>query len=155
MFPMAHMGLPLLPFLTSGRFPRWAPLIALGGLLPDLIDKPLGHLILPENNGRIFAHTLLFALILFASGLLWAKVMPLAYGVVFHHLLDFVYKEPDPTLWPFLGPFAYSDFEYATWIDHLFQPLNLIGEVAGSALLAWWFIGWLNARRCPSKTIYN
>ena len=38
------------------------PLAALGAILPDLVDKPLGHLLLQEtlDNGRIFGHSLLF-----------------------------------------------------------------------------------------------
>lgn len=155
MFPLAHMGLPLLPFLTSRRFPIWAPLIALGGLLPDLIDKPLGHLVLPENNGRIFAHTLVFAFAVISLGIVWSKVMPIAYGVIFHHILDFVYLEPTSTLWPVYGPFRYTDFQYITWLEHLVQPLSLVGEMAGAALFAWWFVGFIGRRRGASKTIYN
>lgn len=43
-----------------------------GALLPDLVDKPLGLLILSESvgSGRIFLHTLLFLLVLLITG--WA-----------------------------------------------------------------------------------
>jgi hypothetical protein len=58
MMPIGHLGIPMLPFLFKND-PDWdIRLLILGSLLPDLIDKPLGHIILPENNGRIFAHTL-------------------------------------------------------------------------------------------------
>jgi membrane-bound metal-dependent hydrolase YbcI (DUF457 family) len=127
----------------------------LGALLPDIIDKPLGHLILPQNNGRIFAHTILFALIVFTIGLLWQKAMPLAYGVITHHLLDNMYLDPVSSLWPLMGPFESSDFSYMTWLDHLVRPIGFLGEVAGLALIAWWSLGYLRRRPRTSKTIYN
>ncbi|OEU51521.1 MAG: hypothetical protein BA871_09955 [Desulfuromonadales bacterium C00003096] len=39
--------------------------IAIGVILPDLIDKPIGRILLGESvaNGRLFGHTLLFVLI--------------------------------------------------------------------------------------------
>jgi hypothetical protein len=38
--------------------------IAIGAILPDLIDKPIGRILLGESvaNGRLFGHTLLFVL---------------------------------------------------------------------------------------------
>jgi len=38
--------------------------VALGAILPDLIDKPIGRILLGESvaNGRLFGHTLLFVL---------------------------------------------------------------------------------------------
>jgi hypothetical protein len=40
--------------------------VALGAILPDLIDKPIGRILLGESvaNGRLFGHTLLFILLL-------------------------------------------------------------------------------------------
>ena len=40
--------------------------IALGAILLDLIDKPIGRILLGESvaNGRLFGHTLLFVLLL-------------------------------------------------------------------------------------------
>ena len=37
-------------------------ILMMGSLLPDIIDKPVGRLLLRDtlNNGRIFSHTLLF-----------------------------------------------------------------------------------------------
>jgi hypothetical protein len=45
-------------------------LIIIGSLLPDIIDKPVGMILLPLNNGRVFGHTLLFILILLLIGLI-------------------------------------------------------------------------------------
>jgi len=45
-------------------------LILLGLVVPDLIDKPLGVWLLRDalSNGRVFAHTLLFGVLLLAVG---------------------------------------------------------------------------------------
>lgn len=43
--------------------------VFIGALLPDMIDKPLGMILLPLHNGRVFAHTLLFALMLLSLSL--------------------------------------------------------------------------------------
>ncbi|HCJ79622.1 MAG TPA: metal-dependent hydrolase, partial [Desulfotomaculum sp.] len=43
----------------------------LGSILPDIIDKPLGLILLRYNlgDGRAFAHTLIFPILLFIIGL--------------------------------------------------------------------------------------
>lgn len=43
-----------------------------GSILPDLIDKPLGYIVLGEslNWGRIYAHTLVFTLIICIMGVI-------------------------------------------------------------------------------------
>lgn len=87
-------------------------LVALGALLPDLIDKPIGRIIFSDafnNNGHIYAHTLLFALALIVPGAyLLARVADprlLAVGVaVLTHLLsDPVTHAPENLFWPLLG----------------------------------------------------
>jgi hypothetical protein len=138
MFPLAHAGIPLLPLLASGRMPKGAWLIVLGGLLPDLIDKPLGHAILPENNGRIFAHTLAFALVLFLGGMAFPKVMFLAYGVLSHLILDQVFLDPGAALWPLYGGFEATDFSPDTWFLALKDPLVVSLELVGAAGLGVW-----------------
>jgi hypothetical protein len=46
-------------------------LVLIASILPDIIDKPLGGVILKESvgNGRIYAHTFLFLLFLFGLGM--------------------------------------------------------------------------------------
>jgi len=46
-------------------------LVLIGSVLPDIIDKPIGIYLFREtfDNGWVFAHTLLFFLILFLVGL--------------------------------------------------------------------------------------
>ena len=83
----------------------------IGAILPDLIDKPLGHLIFRPQiaNGRIFAHTLLFFLILFITGL-WlyrrrqkSWLITLAMASLGHIILDDIWNSPVTMFWPLLG----------------------------------------------------
>ena len=55
--------------------------IIIGSMLPDIIDKPLGMFILGDtfSNGRIFAHTLLFFIILFSLYFNYKQIV-LSYG---------------------------------------------------------------------------
>jgi hypothetical protein len=77
-------------------------LVLLGSLLPDIIDKPVGLLILGNffKNGRIFCHTLLFSLLILVAGsygygwhrstsLLWV-----GFGSLTHLVLDEMWRSP-------------------------------------------------------------
>ena len=70
------------------------PWIVIGSLLPDIIDKPLGRIILAETigSGRIFAHTLLFGALLGLAGYyLYHKgqdKLLIVAGASFCHLLE-------------------------------------------------------------------
>ncbi|MEW6425296.1 MAG: metal-dependent hydrolase [Bacillota bacterium] len=83
----------------------------LGSLLPDIIDKPLGGLVFKATlgNGRIYAHMLIFLLLLVGTGIFfWVKykrpgVLVLAGGSFFHHILDGMWHFPGTYLWPFYG----------------------------------------------------
>jgi hypothetical protein len=117
MFILGHIGITLGIFCFLNRlFPKknipvdfkW---IAFGALLPDFIDKPLGRIILAETigSGRIFAHTLLFGVLLglvayyafYRKG--W-KVPLIIAGASFCHLLeDEIWNSPRAFLWPLLG----------------------------------------------------
>jgi hypothetical protein len=66
MFIFGHIGITLGIAFIIFQFvlPRIG--IRLGAILPDLIDKPIGRILLGESvaNGRLFGHTLLFILLL-------------------------------------------------------------------------------------------
>jgi len=86
---------------------------ALGAILPDLIDKPLGYVILAGAGGygRIYTHTLLFPVLAMTVGLIlfWRFRSPVvlagAVGVASHQVLDTMWLYPRNWLYPFLGPF--------------------------------------------------
>ncbi len=131
MFPLAHLGFTSL--LSSRNIDL--KVLLLGALLPDLIDKPLGHILLPGNNGRIIAHTLLFSALLLLIGLAWKSALPLSLGVSMHQLLDSMYLSPESSLWPVLGPFPSTDFHISSWLDSLTDPFIIIAELVGLAIL--------------------
>ena len=88
------------------------------GLLPDLIDKPLGHVLLASSldNGRLVAHSLAFVLVLLVAGALLLRgrgpllAAVLALGVLSHQLLDAMWRDPSAWFFPFLGPFVPGHF---------------------------------------------
>ncbi len=76
MLLFGHLGITLGVYLGLGTFisrlrviidPRY---LAIGALLPDLIDKPIGRVIFASTlaNGRIIGHTLLFTLLIALTG---------------------------------------------------------------------------------------
>ena len=93
-------------------------LTAIGSMLPDLIDKPLGHIILNSSIdfGRIYAHSgLFFAAILIVAIAYHQKkgswiVMGLAAGVLSHLALDSMWEMPVTLFYPFLGDFGVHHF---------------------------------------------
>ena len=92
-------------------------LLAIGAILPDIIDKPLSWFVLPEalDTSRLIAHTLLFPLLLLVVWRLFLGrrlnfLLPLAIGSALHLLLDGMWGMPNTLLWPFMGwDFVYGD----------------------------------------------
>jgi membrane-bound metal-dependent hydrolase YbcI (DUF457 family) len=103
---------------------RWVIPFALGAVLPDLIDKPIGNLFFSGvfGNGRIFLHSLpLFCLLLVMGMVVWKywahpAVLAVALGIFSHQVLDLMWQDPTDWFFPFLGPFRYSqggDYAFA------------------------------------------
>lgn len=99
---------------TSGRLSPVSPIdyrfLLLGAILPDLIDKTVGMVLLREQvaNGRIFSHTLLFAMLLLHTGFLLSgegrrMFLSLFIGVSFHIAFDGMWLHPHTLLWPLYG----------------------------------------------------
>jgi len=127
MLLMAHLftgvviGLVLL--MLTGQ--KWTVLAAaVGAVYPDLVDKPLGHLLLSSelDNGRIFCHTRLFlgvcfliAYILYRYKGSWVGIA-FALGVLSHQYLDLMFFTPTSWLWPALGAFEHGFYpNYFSW----------------------------------------
>ena len=122
--------------------------IVLGALLPDIIDKPLGLILLPGilANGRTFLHTLLFLTLTVLAALLiyrqrrgmWG--IYIAFGVLAHFIMDAIWTDPVTFYWPFLGPFqthpGISAWILQSWIQSLIEePRLYIPEIAGFLIL--------------------
>lgn len=151
MLLFAHLGIAL----AAGRFAARAvrvnlAFLALGAILPDLIDKPLGDLIYgTPSMGRIYAHTILFLLILAAAAFYTRdiRLYSLAAGVMIHLVLDFMWKTPIILFWPLLGDFpTAAHLDSMSYVQMLLlglkNPLVLIPEILGLAYMI--FLGWEN-----------
>jgi membrane-bound metal-dependent hydrolase YbcI (DUF457 family) len=111
------------------------PVAALGAILPDIIDKPLGHILLQStiDSGRIYAHTLLFLGMVTMAGVaawkykLTPLILVLAIGVASHLVLDAMWDNPVTLFWPTLGPFAtyhYPEYFENSFITEITSPLE-------------------------------
>ena len=85
-------------------------LVAVGAMLPDVVDKPLGIYLLRRQlrSGRIYGHTLLLSLSLVVAGSLltgrWRhRLRSLGLGVGTHLLADDVMSSPRTLFWPLGG----------------------------------------------------
>jgi hypothetical protein len=113
-----------------------------GALLPDLIDKPLGLLLLAGSigSGRIFSHTLLFLLVLLIPGLFLLSrhrapaLFAVAVGVASHQVLDLMWEMPETWFYPFLGQFKPIPLE-GWFLQKLLLELQNPVEWASALLL--------------------
>jgi len=134
-------------------------LLFLGSMLPDIIDKPLGLYFLADqlSNGRIYAHTLLFALLLLLSGFALYLAgrntggLVLAGGVLAHLVLDGMWDTPHTFLWPLYG-FTFDKHPAGDWLPGIFEALTsepsvYIPEIIGALLLLAFFRQLLRDRR--------
>lgn len=105
MLLFAHLGLTL----AAGRFMMGrSGFLALGSMLPDIIDKPLGLLAFgTAEQGRTFGHTHLFLMVLatLAAYLKNVRMASVSVGVLAHLVLDSMWKSPVILFWPLLGNF--------------------------------------------------
>lgn len=136
--------------------------ILLGSMLPDIIDKLLGQLLLRDtfSSGRIFGHTLLFAgLIIIAGCYLYIRrrtisLLCLAYGTLAHLCLDEMWLNPRTLLWPMYGwSFGRADLSY--WLENVLAslvtvPKVYIPEIIGALILAAFFLNLIRQRRLYS-----
>ncbi len=159
MLLFGHLGVTLgIFFLLGFMIPRLREFIdfrylALGSMLPDIIDKPLGKLIFAQTlaNGRIIGHTLLFSLSLALLGfyIYWKKRNPgllaCAAGSFLHLLEDGMWANPSTFFWPLLGwnfPRGCPDYTgwayFARMFKRSFEPelsLCFISELLGMIVI--------------------
>ncbi|NLB00314.1 MAG: metal-dependent hydrolase [Methanomicrobiales archaeon] len=121
MFVACHLFLGLILGLAFARYlddRRLIGFAALGAILPDLIDKPIGHILLAEtlDSGRLFGHGLLFIALIAVAGvyLYWRResfaLLAVAAGVLSHQVLDAMWAIPVSWYFPFLGPYEPHEF---------------------------------------------
>jgi hypothetical protein len=136
MYILCHLAAGLIIGMILYWFFRDPVLIiaaGIGGIASDLIDKPLGHIILKNSidYGRIYAHGLVFlVIILICSIIVWYKYRSLSgiafsLGILSHQLLDRMWDEPVSWFYPFRGPFipeSYSNYFGNAFFLEIFNP---------------------------------
>jgi membrane-bound metal-dependent hydrolase YbcI (DUF457 family) len=109
-------------------------LVAVGALLPLIVDLPAGH--------RAFGHTLLFPVGLFAmvmllktgrSRLLRRRLLCVPIGVFVALVLSGAFTQDHVFLWPFLGRAGHQSLLPVWWVV-------VLEELAGVAA-GWWIVG--------------
>lgn len=124
----------VLAAITGDR--RMVALGAFGAVLPDLIDKPLGHIVLAGtvNYGRIYFHGLTILFLVLLAGLLIYRyrgrigLLAVAAGMASHQILDGMWRQPVEWFWPFLGPLPRHDYPEDFLRDAILRELSQPGE---------------------------
>jgi membrane-bound metal-dependent hydrolase YbcI (DUF457 family) len=129
-------------------------LLMVGALLSDIIDKPLGIFVFGStfHNGRIYAHTLLFLLVMAAAGYYLLKkrrqtwLITLAAGTFTHLICDEMWQATVTLFWPLLG-FKFPAYDMAGWFGNMFQaliskPYVYVSEAIGLGIVIW-YAAWL------------
>ncbi|MDH5372372.1 MAG: metal-dependent hydrolase [Acidimicrobiia bacterium] len=143
-----HLGGTILAFRYVFRDPNIdLRFLALGSVLPDLIDKPIGTILLADSfqSGQIFGHSLLFSSLTMAMVLaftrqgIWRKrLLALAIGSLFHLVLDGMWTVRETFLWPAFG-WEFPPGPEAYW-ERLLErvlsdPWRILQELAGVSYL--------------------
>jgi len=123
--------------------------LLVGSLLPDIIDKPVGHIIFRNtfSNGRIFCHTLLFLLVITLAGLCLYKrkrkiwLLILSCGTFTHLIFDQMWLTPHTLFWPLYGwNFPKEPPDLVLWLKGTLTalvtvPSVYITEIIGALIL--------------------
>ena len=127
-------------------------ILLIGSLLPDIIDKPVGVYLFPDifSSGRIFSHSMLFALIITLASILLYRMkhatwlMALSIGVWMHLVLDEMWLAPRTLFWPTFGV-AFDAAYLENWLYTIFyrmfhEPRVFIPEIVGILVCIWFII---------------
>jgi len=108
---------------------------AIGSVLPDLVDKGLGHIIFSASldNGRIFFHSLGILLLFAVVGLIVWKYyrsfafLVVGFGVLLHQMADVMWTSPVTWYYPVLGPYP-ADFAPDYFGQAILAELTSVSE---------------------------
>lgn len=145
-----HLGAAVWLFRWIFRDPKVdVRFLLLGAILPDLIDLPIGTLILADrySTGELWAHSLIvptlymvIVLLLTRRGRRRRAWMALGVGWLFHLLLDGMWVYQEVFLWPFFGwefPAGAAPYWPLAWERALSDPWRWVKEAIGLAYLIW------------------
>lgn len=147
-----HIGITLLPVFLIFTFLFKEKIdyrfLVIGAILPDLIDKPIGHYLFYStfHNGRIFAHTVLFIILLTMLAVYVERkyrfmgISIIALGAIFHIAEDQIWNTPVTALWPLLGgefpKLDLQDYAGYIWDVLLHDPNAYVPEIIGLTIIA-------------------
>jgi inner membrane protein len=131
-------------------------ILFLGSMVSDIIDKPIGRVIFREtyDNGRIYAHTLLFLMVVAAVGSYMYRRrgnsagLVFSFGVLTHLFLDAMWFRPRTLFWPLLGlSFGEYPTDLYSWsgiqavmekvVANPAMALMALPELMGGLVLVW------------------
>ncbi|ETA66817.1 putative membrane-bound metal-dependent hydrolase (DUF457) [Methanolobus tindarius DSM 2278] len=135
MFIFGHIGITLGLFILIKKFPvipdfsRFnlnIPLIVFGAMLPDILDKPLGEVLLADSlaNGRIYGHTLLFFFLVLATAYYFYKkkdnsnLLIIPFASFMHLMEDRMWTTPQTLFWPLFGWHFPDGYQSAGILDY-------------------------------------
>jgi hypothetical protein len=111
-------------------------------LVADIVDKPLGLWVFKEtiNNGRVWFHSLSVNLLVTLVLVVARKPGVYSLSLWLHQLCDRMWMRPWVALWPLTGRFGYRDLAFEDWVYGIFNPYNVVSDVAGVVVLV--FFAW-------------
>ncbi len=123
--------------------------LLIGSLLPDIIDKPLGYIILQGtlSSGRVYCHTMLFFILIVLAGMyLYQRrkknwLLVLSFGIFTHLIFDQMWLAPHILLWPLYGwSFPQGNPDILLWMEEMLtglitNPGTYIPEIVGAVVL--------------------
>jgi hypothetical protein len=142
-----------------------------GSVLPDIIDKPIGHFLFREEigNGRIYAHTLLFFLLTLVAGLVWYRmtrgsqsdalvgpegktltppemtrrtwVLGLSLGTATHLAFDQMWRNTRTLFWPLDG-WNFQRIDTGDWIPAMLRALKAEPGIYVPEVIGAFVLGW-------------
>lgn len=125
--------------------------LAIGAVLPDLIDLPIGTLLFADRfgTGELFAHALAFpaglglATLVFTRRGIWRRrFMLIVIGTLMHLLLDGMWTSTETFFWPLAGfdlPAQSGPYWPKAWERAWSDPWRWLLELAGASyLIALW-----------------
>lgn len=144
-----HLGASLWLFRWIFRDPKVdVRFLLAGAVIADVIDLPLGTLILADtfSTGELWMHSLAapavymtVVLLLTRRGRRRRAFMAFGIGWLFHLLLDGMWTTQEVFLWPFFGdiPAGESPFWPLAWERALSDPWRWVKEAIGLGYLVW------------------
>lgn len=148
-----HLGATLWLFRWIFRDPKVdVRFLLLGAILPDLVDLPVGTLILADrySTGELWFHSLLvptlyMSVVLVATrrGRRRRAWMALGIGWLLHLLVDGMWTSQEVFLWPFFGfgiPSGEAPFWALAWERAWSDPWRWATEAVGFGYLMWLWI---------------